>query len=73
MAGDDASSLDISAETPLPLLYWKLPNDRSSCTSEMANYFVSKRSYVPNHPHQRDQEDHLAMIMAHAYTPLLLL
>ena len=28
--------------------------------------------YGPNHPHQMEHEYHLVMMMAHAYTPLLL-
>ena len=38
----------------------------------MANYFVRKNSYVPNHLHKMDHKDHLVMIMSHAYTPLSL-
>ena len=36
VAGDDASSIDVSVETPLPLSRRKMPNDESSCTSAMA-------------------------------------
>ena len=28
--------------------------------------------YGPNHPHQKEHEDHLVMMMAHAYTHMLL-
>ena len=71
VAGDYASSFDGSVETPLTLSRWKMPNDESSSTSAMANYFVRKRSYGPNNPHQREHEDHLVMT-AHAYTPISL-
>ena len=40
MVGDDASSLEGCVETPLSRR--KMLNDESSCTSEMANYFVRK-------------------------------
>ena len=53
VAGDDASSLDGSAETPLRLSRQKMTNDESSCTSARVNHFVKNRSYGPNHPHQR--------------------
>ena len=43
------SILDESVETPLSRR--KIPNDESSCTNAMSNYFV-KKSYVPNHPNQ---------------------
>ena len=72
MAGNDASSLDVSVETPLPLSRWKMTNYESSCTSTMAKYFVCKWSYGPNHPHQIEHEYHLVIMMAHAYTPLSL-
>ena len=54
-----------------PLSRQKMPNAESSCTSAMENYFQEKH-YGPNHPHQIEHEDHLVMIMAHAYTPLSL-
>ena len=72
MSGDNASSLGESVYTPLPLSSCKMSNDESSCTSAMAAYFVRKRSYGPNHPHQRYHEDHLVIVMEHSYTPLLL-
>ena len=53
MAGDDASYLDGSVETQLPLSRRKIYNDESSCTSARVNHFVKNRSYGPNHPHQR--------------------
>ena len=73
MAGDDASYLDGSVETQLPLSRRKIYNDESSCTSAMDNYFVKKRSYGTNHPHQREHEYHLVMMMARAYMPLSVL
>ena len=54
-----------------PLSRRKIPNDKSFCTSAMANCFVRK-SYGHNRPHQMDHEDNLVMMMAHAYTPLSL-
>ena len=72
MAGDDEYPLYGSVETPLTLSGRKMPNDESSCISAMTNYFVWKRSYGPNHPHQIEDEDHLLTMMAHAYTPLSL-
>ena len=72
MAGDDASCLDGSVETPLPLSRWKIPNDESSFTSVMVNYFVWKRSYGTNHSYHREHEYHLLIIVAHAYTPVSL-
>ena len=47
VAGDDASSIDVSVETPLPLSRRKMPNDESSCTSAMANFFCGSRLMVP--------------------------
>ena len=38
----------------------------------MENYFVRIKGYGPNNPHHMDHEDHLVIIMSHAYTPLLL-
>ena len=35
-------------------------------------FFCKKKRYGPNHPHQMYHEDHLLIMMAHAYTPLLL-
>ena len=49
VAGDNASSLEGSLETPLSRR--KIPNDDSYCTSAMANYFVRQKNYCPNHPH----------------------
>ena len=37
----------------------------------MENHSVRK-SYSPNHPHQMEHEDHLVMMMTHAYTNILL-
>ena len=48
VAGDDASPLDESMETPLHLSRQKMPNDESSCTSSMANYIVRKWIYGTN-------------------------
>ena len=48
------------------------PNYESSCTSAMVYYFVRKRSYAPNNPHQRYHKYHLVTMMAHAYAPLSL-
>ena len=70
MAADDFSSLEVSVETPLSCQ--KTPNDESSCTSIMVNYFVRKNSYGTNHPHQMEHGDHLMMMMTHTYTPLSL-
>ena len=72
VSGDDASSLDGSVENTLPLSRQKMPNDESSCTSAIDNYFVWKRSYDPNNPHQREHEDNLVTMLEHAYTPLSL-
>ena len=44
MVGDDASSLEVSVDTPL--LLQKIPNDESSCTSAMENYFLRKKGMV---------------------------
>ena len=68
MAGDDSSYLEGSVETPLSR--HKIPNEESYCTIAMENVFVRKKMYVPNHPYQMYHEDHLTMMMAHAYTPL---
>ena len=38
----------------------------------MANYFVRKRSYGPNNPHQREHEDIPLMMVVHDYTPISL-
>ena len=70
MADDDASSLQGSVETPIS--HQKRPNYDSSCTSEIAILFVRGKSYGPNHPHQMEHEDRLVIMMAHTYTPLLL-
>ena len=37
----------------------------------MENFF-KKENYGPNHSHQMEHEDHLVMMVAHAYTPLSL-
>ena len=50
VAGDYASSLGESVKTSLSRR--KIPNDDSSCTSAMANDFVRRKSYGPNHTHQ---------------------
>ena len=70
MASYEASLLYGRVETLLPLSCQKIPNNEPSCTSEMSNYFVQKRSYDPNHPHQREHEDNLVIMMAYEYTPL---
>ena len=44
VAGDDASSIEGSMETHISL--WKIPNDDSSYTSAMANYFIRKKLMV---------------------------
>ena len=36
------------------------------------DYFCKEKSYGPNHPHQMEHEDHMVIMMAHTYTPLLL-
>ena len=63
MDGDDVSYIYGCVETPLTLSCRKMPNDESSCKSAMSNYFMRKRSYVTNHPHQREHEYHLVMMM----------
>ena len=70
VAGDDAYSLEVIVDTPLSR--HKMPNDESSCTSEMAIVFVRGKTYGPNHPHQMENEDHLVMMVAHTYKPMLL-
>ena len=35
-------------------------------------FFLRKRSYGLYHPHQMEHEDHLVMMMTHAYTPLFM-
>ena len=40
VAGGDASSLEGIFETPISR--HKMPNDESSCTGEIVNYFVRK-------------------------------
>ena len=70
MAGDDASPLEGSMDNPPS--HRKMPKDEFSCTSSMANIFVRKKGYGPNHPHQMDHEDHLVIMISQAYTPLLL-
>ena len=49
-----------------------MTNDDSSSTSAMESYFVRKIIYGPNHPHRMEHENHLVMVMAHAYTTVLL-
>ena len=70
VAGDDASSLEVSVDTPLPRQ--KMTNHKSSCNSAMNIFKDKKISYDPNHPHQVEHEYHLVTMMAHAYTPLSL-
>ena len=70
VAGDDYSFLEGIVETPLSCR--KMQNDESSCTSAMANFFVRKESYGPNHPHHMEHEDNQVMILVHAYTSLFL-
>ena len=42
---------------PLSLVQWRKTKLRGE-------------SYGPNHPHQMDHEDHIVMMMTHAYKPL---
>ena len=70
VAGDNAYYLEGSVETPLSR--HKMPTYESSCTSAMANYFIRKKIYGTNHPHQMEHEDQLVMMMSHAYTTLSL-
>ena len=44
MAGDDASALEVSMDTPISRQ--KILNDESSCTSEMLDYSVRKKVIV---------------------------
>ena len=44
VADDDASSLEGGVETPIERR--KIPNDDSSCTSAISNYFVIKNVMV---------------------------
>ena len=44
VAGDNDYSLEGSVDTPISRL--KFPNDESSCTNEMANYFERKKVMV---------------------------